>query len=684
MKAQHINTHKLGLRALANERGYMAVFIALIFQVLFVFFAMVINIGLLVHDKINLQNSVDLAAYYAAAKQAEMLNTIAHSNYQIRQSWKLLSWRVRALGDMASRKNPLLKDSDDFQTQNGVINPRDINFFPQGEYPVVCTSHSWWADVNPSQNACKRITQNLISGGGTVKFPDPPPPIAFFLPINIVLFAQIQQLQQAFESDCKDVGPKSWDMTIRWMGAYKGDIANRVGVINALARNMSSSDSDFTDLANESVREGAQKTLEKNLTRSNADGVQFNFYNSLGHPAARDGKWLHKIAVYPRVFYYDPAATTGSCQPRVKGCEDVPEQYKNNPQLNGLGDLCKEPPNVDDPYHSTVGFEKNPWIMAYVGVEASVSGRRPFAPFGGTVELRARAFAKPFGGRIGPWYKTLWEPSSNKSNNGPQVDLNLPEQRDVDSAGVPIPQDRNLLVPNYSRYPGDQIGLRSELSLYLLRERFVQEADNRLTQSMWGLLPNATFNTPSADVLAWTPAVPGQTPPKNPPWIRVFEVASVSPDLFDVAYYSIDPEFFENYIDQSAQNFFGAGIKPRPDLGHREDFPDFNKFSVLKQIAVSKLKYDPFRSIYIIFEPEKLLTSWAPNQTAGRNFDYEFPDSVFAKCPGGFRGRGIPGGCVGGGRAGYSVKLVSEPYLKDGNAATGGGGITGPLRNPPP
>ena len=56
----------------AYQKGQMSIFIVLIFQVLFVFFAMTINIGLVVHDKINLQNSVDLAAYYAATKQAEI------------------------------------------------------------------------------------------------------------------------------------------------------------------------------------------------------------------------------------------------------------------------------------------------------------------------------------------------------------------------------------------------------------------------------------------------------------------------------------------------------------------------------------------------------------------------------------------------------------------------------------
>ncbi|HEX4922761.1 MAG TPA: pilus assembly protein TadG-related protein, partial [Bdellovibrionales bacterium] len=46
----------------SNRRGQMALFVALLFQILFVFFAMVVNVGLLVHDKINLQNSVDLGA----------------------------------------------------------------------------------------------------------------------------------------------------------------------------------------------------------------------------------------------------------------------------------------------------------------------------------------------------------------------------------------------------------------------------------------------------------------------------------------------------------------------------------------------------------------------------------------------------------------------------------------------
>ena len=81
-----------------DQSGQIAIFVALIFQVLFVFFAMSINVALVVHDKINLQNSVDLAAYYMAQRQAEVLNVMAHQNYAIRQSWKFVVFSYSRAG----------------------------------------------------------------------------------------------------------------------------------------------------------------------------------------------------------------------------------------------------------------------------------------------------------------------------------------------------------------------------------------------------------------------------------------------------------------------------------------------------------------------------------------------------------------------------------------------------------
>lgn len=66
---------------------------------------MLINVGIFVHHKINLQNSVDLAAYYGAMKQAAV-NAIAHINFQIRQSMKLMTFRYRHLGQFGDLQYP--------------------------------------------------------------------------------------------------------------------------------------------------------------------------------------------------------------------------------------------------------------------------------------------------------------------------------------------------------------------------------------------------------------------------------------------------------------------------------------------------------------------------------------------------------------------------------------------------
>ena len=53
-------------RATRRKRGQIAIFMVFVFQVLFILLGMTINVGMTVFDKINFQNSLDLAAYYGA------------------------------------------------------------------------------------------------------------------------------------------------------------------------------------------------------------------------------------------------------------------------------------------------------------------------------------------------------------------------------------------------------------------------------------------------------------------------------------------------------------------------------------------------------------------------------------------------------------------------------------------
>ena len=94
------------------------------------------------------------------------------------------------------------------------------------------------------------------------------------------------------------------------------------------------------------------------------------------------------------------------------------------PDFNNLYELVTNS-GFGDPFEQlqnySVGVEKNPWMMAYVGVKATTESRQVFAPFGGAVQLTARGFAKPFGGRMGPWYAQNWTRGDSQSLVTPSI-----------------------------------------------------------------------------------------------------------------------------------------------------------------------------------------------------------------------------------------------------------------------
>ena len=57
------------------------------------------------------------------------------------------------------------------------------------------------------------------------------------------------------------------------------------------------------------------------------------------------------------------------------------------------------------------------------------------------------------------------------------------------------------------------------------------------------------------------------------PTIRTYELAAITPDLFDITYYSIEPNFNNNYLSKLEANRGPLGIPAsvplRGDLGSR-------------------------------------------------------------------------------------------------------------------
>ncbi|MGZ3721966.1 MAG: TadE/TadG family type IV pilus assembly protein, partial [Bdellovibrionales bacterium] len=544
-----------------NQRGQAAILVALMFNVLFVFFAMSINVALVVHDKINLQNSADMAAYYAAAKQSEMLNAIAHENYAIRQSWKLLAWRYHVLGTMGLYRAP----SPPNPVWSGEVTD---TVYPPAVKPVVCVTYKpTWKEVPDDESLCN--TENLRI---------PPLPlvkvIAGFLSINAGIAALSQQLRAQFDAQCERHGAYNWWFAASIMQTFRIDQRNRKQIIYALAKNLSnaSTDGDFLDLDGNSVLQGARQTFLKNLTYANresfqAGGGEFKLFNSLGGIDPK--QWLVEIQTVPTILYTDVDSSAG-CNASTHAIKDLPERpeavallrapFPGGLQANELIPWMTTNAGFlkDNDYAYSQGVEKNPWYMAYMGVKVSTTPRQIFFPAGGGVAMKARAFAKPFGGRIGPWYKASW-PQGAKQSDGDLVDALLPPR--IENGGLMNSEDDPRRLPNYSRYPGDQLGMQSKLAINALVGLGSIQIEFDFYKNIWA------YTSPSSvtDPLAWN------GPASAEPDIRNYEIAALAPDLFDITYYSVEPNFSKNYYEKIAasKDKFGipSDVPIRTDLG---------------------------------------------------------------------------------------------------------------------
>src|SRR5262249_28167360 len=131
-------------------------------------------------------------------------------------------------------------------------------------------------------------------------------------------------------------------------------------------------------------------------------------------------KWLPEGVISPTIIYTDIDNSNG--------CNAVNRTVDTLPQESAAIDIITAPwpaglqasdlfpwanqmntVSMTSDFQFTLGVEKNPWYMVYIGAKASTSPREVFFPMAGAVGMTARAYAKPFGGRIGPWYGDHWD-----------------------------------------------------------------------------------------------------------------------------------------------------------------------------------------------------------------------------------------------------------------------------------
>lgn len=92
-----------------RKHGQVTIFFSVSMVVIITLIAFVINVGLYVKAKINLQNATDAAAWSGAAVQARQLTTIGYLNWEMRNIYKEWMFKYYILGSMS---------------YDGVINPQ--------------------------------------------------------------------------------------------------------------------------------------------------------------------------------------------------------------------------------------------------------------------------------------------------------------------------------------------------------------------------------------------------------------------------------------------------------------------------------------------------------------------------------------------------------------------------------
>ena len=671
-----------------HPTGQLSIFAILIFQVLFILFAMSLNIALVVHDKINLQNSVDLAAYYGAMKQAEMLNAIAHINYQIRQSWKLLTWRYRVLGNIGisntSQLGNIAAPYDEEHKLKALTNERHGPYF-------VCLGHKYWGGfygdyhVSDDDMLCRDMEGTIPA----VSVPKVTGALGSFSSMLEGVRQASEDINDALTKQCDFYGYNSWLFGIMAFSLFRYDQTARKFMIHELAKVMAGdgptgSHPHGTDMDGQSIATGVQKTFEKNLSYVNQksfeqDRDQLKQFNSLENELP--DKWLEDqtfIGIESYTGYYsDFTGSLGSCARNLSFLNKPPDAIDStavNDLLKSIGIQQSWPAcATDKACNPSAGLKKNINFVVFYTVKAELDYKNQiFLPFNQNIKLRAKAYAKPFGGRIGP-----------DASADPLLPPNSSKPEPISTGFLDF--DKRY-APNYSRYPGDPYGLRSKNVHYHWAEH-LKIADST-SKSVCNYI-KTNDNDPLARGV--TDANCGSIIGTDTDSIaRKWEMAAVAPDLFDVTYFTILPYYNHTYFPK-IRNLLSANLDyVRGDLGTYRDSSGFKGTSILEQVggygtiptiwtginslgpSIHRLE----RPFYKIKNLNLLLTGWNPPKRKYGGNDYEaVSDKInFAKCSkwvhdildssrSATKGK-IANGCIYGGRTGYSVKMISPNWLR--------------------
>lgn len=401
-----------------RERGQISILLGMMMMTFILFFAFVVNVGMLVNAKINLQNAADLAAYAGAATQARQLTQISYLNYEMRRQYKKFLFRYYVMGNMAQKTHPRGASGG-----TRMWSPSGTNSTVYG-MPVVCMT------FNPGDNFCQ------VEVLARLQIPNPSPLDA----VNNTLIDQLKALESIRLQGCKSIGKTNLQLLNYWL--FNSD-PNLTVVENALTQAQGNAQAggrgvktDLTILKTlkalasgigliprEMILNRRIHTIADYINAKPLSGVNTERVNSL----KQDADWAKNertIQAFESAFQtlgthtFDnldsiqmteliPEALDGANLLTLKNITTKFDTFAvemNSETIPPSPDAADCKPNlvvkpVDLPI--PMGVYKDPTILTYYAIKLQAQAKVMFSPFG-DVKMTAYAAAKPFGSRIGP------------------------------------------------------------------------------------------------------------------------------------------------------------------------------------------------------------------------------------------------------------------------------------------
>lgn len=418
--------------------------------------AFVINVGLFVKAKINLQNSVDAAAYAGASVQARQLTNIAYANWEMRNTYKEWMFKYYVLGQLGLLSNPYslgptqLGSGTDtkfylYNPDSQIVGTEQASGFDFYNVPSICIHN------NNFRNICPLYTIPGIPRFEAVQI----------VGISDIHEAFVNKIVEEKGSDCSRRTQLNFLTALAW--AYSSGLRDIPGT-PLVATNRPGAWPQALELAMRI------RNLEMIVNRpAITDPMDLNMVNGLSNEGATFGLNERPIKAFMSAFRnmsggkYKSNTGGGSSADEFatsfRLTEIAPKAFEAQPQTvssflipgtgefsypNGMGanskqylDLQAMPVNYATMFSSfaslsgqfegnvrteagcvisktalpvpgyILGFVKNPAVMTYYAVKGEANFTGLFFPRisddqAGSIKLTAYAAAKPFGGRIGP------------------------------------------------------------------------------------------------------------------------------------------------------------------------------------------------------------------------------------------------------------------------------------------